>query len=103
MLLLVPVVGAFYPLFRIAPALYGWGMRRRIFRLYGELKFLEGDLDRRDSAGEAGDLVDHLDRLEERANHLQVPLAYTNLLYNLRRDILLVRERLAVRRETGAR
>jgi hypothetical protein len=97
-LLLVPVVGAFYPLFRIAPALYGWGMRRRIFRLYGELKFLERDLERSDFAGGAGDLVGHLDRLEDRANHLQVPLAYTNLLYNLRRDIQLVRERLALRR-----
>ena len=96
-LLLIPVVGAIYPLFRVAPALYGWGMRRRIFRLYGELKFLERDLERSDSATGAGDLVDHLDRLEERANHLQVPLAYTNLLYNLRRDIQLVRERLAAR------
>ena len=103
MLLLIPVVGAFYPLFRVAPALYGWGMRRRIFRLYGELKFLERDLDRRDSAEAAGDLVGHLDRLEERANHLQVPLAYTNLLYNLRRDIQLVREKLAARRVNGAR
>ena len=93
-LLLIPVFGAFYPLFRVAPALYGWGMRRRIFRLYGELKFLEADLERRDSADAAGDLVDHLDRLEDRANHLQVPLAYTNLLYNLRRDIQLVKERL---------
>jgi hypothetical protein len=78
-------------------------MRRRIFRLYGELKFLERDLDRSDPAEAAGDLVDHLDRLEERANHLQVPLAYTNLLYNLRRDIRLVREKLAEPRETGAR
>jgi len=103
MLLLIPVVGAFYPLFRIAPALYGWGMRRRIFRLYGELKFLERDLDRSDPAEAAGDLVDHLDRLEGRANHLQVPLAYTNLLYNLRRDIRLVREKLAEPRDTGAR
>ena len=101
-LLLVPVIGAFYPLFRVAPALYGWGMRRRIFRLYGELKFLERDLERSDSTEAAGDLVSHLDRLEERANHLQVPLAYTNLLYNLRRDIQLVRERLASRRATGA-
>ena len=103
MLLLIPVVGAFYPLFRVAPALYGWGMRRRIFRLYGELKFLERDLERGDSAEAAGDLVGHLDRLEDRANHLQVPLAYTNLLYNLRRDIQLVREKLAARRVTGAR
>jgi hypothetical protein len=77
-------------------------MRRRIFRLYGELKFLERDLERGDFAEGAGDLVDHLDRLEDRANHLQVPLAYTNLLYNLRRDIQLVRERLASRRITGA-
>ena len=72
-------------------------MRRRFFRLYGELKFLERDLERSDSATGAGDLVDHLDRLEDRANHIQVPLAYTNLLYNLRRDIQLVRERLAAR------
>jgi TRAP transporter TAXI family solute receptor len=101
-LVLVPVVGAFYPLFRVAPALYGWGMRRRIFRLYGELKFLERDLERGDFAPEESDLVGHLDRLEDRANHLQVPLAYTNLLYNLRRDIQLVRERLASRRIPGA-
>src|SRR5512135_2086637 len=98
-LLLIPVVGAFYPLFRLAPALYGWGMRRRIFRLYGELKFLEADLERRDSAEGAGDLAGHLERLEDRANHLQLPLAYTNLLYNLRRDIQLVREKLAERRK----
>jgi len=102
-LLLIPVVGAFYPIFRIAPALYGWVMRRRIFRLYGELKFLEGDLERRDSAEDAGDLVTQLDSLEGRANHLNVPLPYTNLLYNLRRDIQLVRERLAARRVTTAR
>jgi len=102
-LLLIPVVGAFYPVFRIAPALYGWGMRRRIFRLYGELKFLEGDLDRRDPAEDAGDLVAQLDSLEGRANHLRVPLAYTNLLYNLRRDVQLVRDRLAARRVTEAR
>ena len=103
LLLLIPVVGAFYPLFRVAPALYGWGMRRRIFRLYGELKYLERDLERGDPSEEAVDLVDHFDRFEDRANHLQVPLAYTNLLYNLRRDIQLVREKLAVRRQPRAR
>jgi len=102
-LFLIPVVGAFYPLFRVAPALYGWGMRRRIFRLYGELKFLERDLDRRDPGEDADDLAKQLEQLEGRANHLQVPLAYTNLLYNLRRDIQLVRERLAGRRLTHAR
>jgi TRAP transporter TAXI family solute receptor len=99
-LLLIPVVGAFYPLFRIAPALYGLGMRWRIFRLYGELKFLEADLEQRDSAEDAGDLVTQLDSLDRRANHLHVPLPYTSMLYNLRRDIELVRDRLSARRVT---
>ncbi|MBE0606218.1 MAG: TAXI family TRAP transporter solute-binding subunit [Deltaproteobacteria bacterium] len=102
-LLLIPVIAAFYPLFRIAPALYGWGMRRRIFRLYGELKFLEAELERHDSAEDTGDLGGQLEQLEGRANQLQVPLAYANLLYNLRRDIQLVRDRLAVRRAPMAR
>jgi len=101
--LLIPLVGAFYPLFRVAPALYGWGMRRRIYRLYGELKFLEGDLERLDATEDAGDIVAQLDLLGDRANHLQVPLAYAGLLYNLRRDIQLVRDRLAARRVTSAR
>lgn len=102
-LLMIPVIGAFYPLFRIAPALYGWGMRRRIFRLYGELKFLEGNLDGDDAAEGVGDLAVQLDSLESRANRLRVPLAYMNLLYNLRRDVQLVRDRLAARRVTGER
>ena len=30
-----------YPLLRGTPAVHGWSMRRRIFRLYGELKSIE--------------------------------------------------------------
>jgi TRAP transporter TAXI family solute receptor len=102
-LLLIPVVGGLYPLSRFAPTLYGWGMRRRIFRLYGELKFLEGDLDGRGPGEGADDLVARLDQLEVRANHLKVPLTYMNMLNNLRRDIGLVRDRLEGRRGTGGK
>jgi len=101
-LMLIPVVGVFYPIFRVAPSLYGWLMRHRIFRLYGELKHLEGDLERRDDSAVTGDLVMQLDSLEGRANKLHVSLAYTNLLYNLRRDIQLVQSRLDARQRTGA-
>src|SRR4029078_3125585 len=45
LVLLIPIVGVSYPLFRLLPALYGWSMRRRIFRLYGEFKFLEAELE----------------------------------------------------------
>jgi TRAP-type uncharacterized transport system substrate-binding protein len=102
LLLLIPLAGALYPLARFLPALYGWSMRRRIFRLYGEMKFLESDLERRGPGGDADDLAGALDRLEERANHLKVPESFAYMLYALRRDIQLVRERIAGRR-TGVK
>ena len=45
LLVLLPIIGVAYPLLRVLPALYEWGMRRRIYNLYGELKFLEAALE----------------------------------------------------------
>jgi TRAP transporter TAXI family solute receptor len=93
LVLLIPVIGVAYPLLRMAPTLYGWSMRRRIFRLYGELKYIEVELEAR--GGTSGeDLVAQLQRLEERANHLQVPFAYAHFLYQLRIHIAQVRARI---------
>jgi hypothetical protein len=94
LILLIPVAGVIYPLLRFLPALYGWGIRRRIFRLCGELRFLEKDLESRRGGESLGDLTARLDRLEERANRLRVPVFYTSMLYTLRMHITLVRERL---------
>jgi len=91
LVLLIPVLGVLYPLLRLAPVLYAWSMRRRIFRLYGELKFLEDELEKGRSAE---DLRPRLDRLEERANHIHVPMAFRQLQYMLRDHIGLVRGRL---------
>ncbi len=94
LLILIPVVGVLYPVMRLVPVLYAWGVRRRIFRLYGELKFLEAEMDVR--APEAGveDLIDRLDGIEDRANHLRVPTMFAQLLYTVRHHIGLVRTRL---------
>jgi len=91
LVLLIPVVGIAYPLFRLIPALYGWTMRRRIFRLYGELKFLEAGVGV--AGASSGALSEQLDRLEERANRLHVPVAFAHLLYTLKVHISLVRQR----------
>ena len=64
LLVLIPVVGLLYPLFRLLPAAWGWGMQHRIYRLYGELKVLEMEFD-----AESGDPPHALDerlRLLER-------------------------------------
>jgi TRAP transporter TAXI family solute receptor len=94
LVLLIPLVGVIYPLLRFTPALYEWEIRWRIFRMYGELRLLEKELESRGAGRTRDDLDERLDRLEERASHLQVPLFYANLLYTLRMHITLVRERL---------
>lgn len=97
---LVPLVGIVYPLIRFAPALYGWGMRRRVFRLYGELMLIETDLDAH--TGDSAELLRRLDHLEERADHLRVPVAFAQFLYNLRSHLGLARARLLSRPASDA-
>ena len=92
LLLLIPVVGILYPLFRLLPAAYGWGMQYRIYRLYGELKLLEMEFDG-GSGGPRHALDERLGQLERRADRMRVPLRFAPLLYNLKMHIGLVRER----------
>jgi TRAP-type uncharacterized transport system substrate-binding protein len=95
LVLLVPLVGVIYPIFRLLPALYGWVMRRRIFQLYGELKFLEAELEARGADKSGPELSTKLDQLEERADHMYVPKAFAHMLYTLRMHIEIVRKRIA--------
>jgi hypothetical protein len=99
LILLIPIVGVLYPLMRLLPALYDWFMRRKITRLYGELRFLEHDMEARGRMAKNGDtkiddMPERLDLLEKQANRLRVPTAYASMLYMLRNHIALVRQRL---------
>jgi hypothetical protein len=93
LIILVPLIGVLYPLLRLMPTLYGWAMRRRIFRLYGELKLLETELIRRRPDSDVVDLAARLDRLEERAGRFRVPAAFASMLYMFRGHIAQVRAR----------
>jgi TRAP-type uncharacterized transport system substrate-binding protein len=91
---LIPLLALAYPLLRLAPGIYGWGMRRRVFRLYGELKFLETQLDARGGSELVTDLHEALEQLEARANRMHTPTAFAHIVYTLRLHIALVRDRL---------
>ncbi|GAA5183723.1 TAXI family TRAP transporter solute-binding subunit [Niveibacterium umoris] len=87
---LLPLIAILLPALRIVPALLRWHARSRIYRWYGELKFLEEEARR----GEAKDVPrwqTQLDAIEQRALRRKVPLAYANELYILREHIALVR------------
>jgi len=93
----VALTALLIPLSKIVPPIYVWRVRSRVYRWYGELRAIEQALE------DAGlepvdtvrkDLLRRLDGLEDRVNHISVPLAYADELYRLRSHIHLVRERI---------
>ncbi|NHC06263.1 TRAP transporter TAXI family solute receptor [Azonexus fungiphilus] len=89
--LLVPVIALLIPLLRVAPALYSWRVRSKVFRCYGELKFLEDDLKNHYDPARLAEYRQRLDALDEEAVGLHVPLGFTDLVYTLREHVNLVR------------
>ncbi|WP_414674929.1 TAXI family TRAP transporter solute-binding subunit [Massilia sp. CFBP9012] len=93
----VALTALLIPLSKIVPPIYVWRVRSRVYRWYGELRAIEQALE--DAGLEPVDtvrkeLLRRLDGLEDRVNHISVPLAYADELYRLRSHIHLVRERI---------
>ncbi|MGH8855940.1 MAG: TAXI family TRAP transporter solute-binding subunit, partial [Telluria sp.] len=92
----VALAALLIPLSKIVPPIYVWRVRSRVYRWYGELRKVEQALegaahDARESARD--ELLGRLDDIEERVNHISIPLAYAEELYRLRSHINFVRER----------
>ena len=99
LILIIPAIGLLYPLLRLMPAVYGYQLRRKIFRLHKELWSLEQELGSRAAGQNINDLVSRIDGLEDKANRLRVPLFYSNMIYTWRIHIALIREQIKRRGE----
>ena len=90
---LVSIIAVLIPLARMVPPLYQFRIRSRVFRWYRRLREIE-DLLRTGKVPPA-ELLDNLNKLEAKVQHITVPLSYADQLYSLRGHIELVRERLS--------
>ena len=97
--MLVPLIAILFPLFRFAPMLYAWRVRSRIYRQYGELKFIESELQEFPDRHSRDEWLTRLDALEKEANLLPTPLAFTDMQYTLREHIGMVRKAIVRRAE----
>jgi len=78
----------------VAPSIYVWRVRSKIFRCYGDLKFLENELRQSYDSSRHAEYLARLDRIEEDAYSRNIPLAFSDLLYTLREHVNLVRKKL---------
>ncbi|HEX5091975.1 MAG TPA: TAXI family TRAP transporter solute-binding subunit, partial [Burkholderiales bacterium] len=91
----IPLLLLALPFLRFLPSVYQWRMRRRIYRWYGELRFIESDV--RLGTVDPAQLRVRLDRLERQVEGLRVPHAYSSMHYLLKSHIQLVRDLIAGR------
>jgi TRAP-type uncharacterized transport system substrate-binding protein len=96
-ILMLPLLTLLLPMFRIAPPLYRWRVRRRIYRWYRVLKKIDDDLNSADAASVLDDEIARMRQLDTEVNSTIVPLSYMEEFYNLRMHIELTRYRLVER------
>ena len=93
-ILILPFLALLIPLFRVAPPLYDWRTRSKIYRWYAVVREIDTAVQEKASAGEAQSLLDRLANLEREVTSVSVPLSYTGELYNLRLHIHLLQQKL---------
>jgi len=96
LILILPLVGIIYPLWSLAPRLYFWSQRRRLYPLHRELKRLEQQV-RGGTSESLAALRARIDALDARTFELQVPAGLSDSLYSLRNRIDALREGMAAR------
>ena len=86
-IVILPLAGILYPLWSLLPGLYQWHMENRIYRIYGELGFIEGALRRSTDAEERAQMLARVEELERRAHELDMPSSYSEKSFNLKAHI----------------
>ncbi|MEI8385050.1 MAG: TAXI family TRAP transporter solute-binding subunit [Nitrosomonadaceae bacterium] len=94
LIVLIPLLALLIPLIKVIPAAYTQLVKRKLLRYYGELRFLEtqiqADIDRQDLEKYRTELID----IEGRVNILRLPVSFSQHLYELKGNIELVRTKL---------
>lgn len=95
LLWLVPLTAILVPLMRVLPGVINWRRQSRLYRRYGELKYLELDLASRQlSEEERRRAQDQLDRIEDEIVKTKFPLDFSDRVYTLRQHVDYVRAQL---------
>ncbi len=92
-IMILPLLGLLFPLFKVVPPLYQWRMRARIYRWYEQLEEVDKELSRQGKKSRKS-LLKELDDLEKEVRDVKVPLSFSHQLYHLRLHIDFVRGRL---------
>lgn len=93
-IVIIPVATLLLPVIRFGPSTVVWGIRRRIYRHYRDLRELEAAAEAAQSDEERARALSALSKVEGQLKDIVVPLPYRDELYRLRTHAAFVRDRL---------
>lgn len=96
LVILVPIIIVLIPGLRLIPTLYGWRIRTRIYRRYGELMAVERATLKPVSPEDRATLLARLNEIEKSVINGKIPGSFADETYVLRQHINFVRERLSM-------
>ncbi|AOE83708.1 TAXI family TRAP transporter solute-binding subunit [Pseudomonas sp. TCU-HL1] len=102
-ILLIPLLVIMIPLSKAVGPIYRWRIRARIYRWYKDLREIDRKLGKDTPPEQLAAEIEQLEKLEQRLARVEVPLSYSNELYDLHMHLRYVIERLqAVQRRQAA-
>ncbi|MBS7725169.1 C4-dicarboxylate ABC transporter substrate-binding protein [Pseudomonas lalucatii] len=93
-ILLIPLIVVLVPLLKAVGPLYRWRIRARIYRWYKYLREIDRQLDAGTLPERLGSEIERLEQLQDELAKVEVPLSYSNELYELHMHLRYVIERL---------
>jgi hypothetical protein len=91
LVLLVPLLVVLVPASRIAPTIYRWRVRSRIYRWYGALMTIERDLRLQRDPAEREAIRVRIDAIAEAVHEMRTPPSFADQLYALRDHVAATR------------
>ena len=92
---LLPIIVLLIPGLRLAPSLYSWRIRTRIYRRYGELMAVERAVLSQVTSEQREELLKRIDEIKKAVINLKIPSRFAEEVYVLRAHIRFVRNQLA--------
>ena len=92
-ILVLPLLALLLPLFKIAPPLYTWRIRSKIYRWYAAVREIESSIQEEKISADAASLINRLSELDRQVASVSVPLSYAAELYHLRLHIRFLQEK----------
>jgi TRAP-type uncharacterized transport system substrate-binding protein len=96
LVLVLPLLVIIVPATRLAPAIYRWRIRSRIYRWYGALMAIEREMRGTPTPEQREKVHARLDEISRAVSELRTPASFADQLYVLRDHVAAVRRRLDV-------